>query len=71
MAYVPHKQQYAAFYEDSSGANKQLDVPEKAVDLCMLARWNRELPFTELPNMAIDFLNNDSISGSTILEKTR
>ncbi|XP_055354283.1 uncharacterized protein LOC129599938 [Paramacrobiotus metropolitanus] len=41
----------------------------KPTDLCTLARWNMELPFTELPNMALTFLASDNISGEAIADK--
>ncbi|GAU87643.1 hypothetical protein RvY_00459-2 [Ramazzottius varieornatus] len=47
------------------------EAPQKSVDLCMLARWNRELPFAELPNMALDFLATNLISGNTTSDKAK
>ncbi|OQV13808.1 hypothetical protein BV898_12027 [Hypsibius exemplaris] len=43
----------------------------KNVDLCMLARWNRELAFAEMPNMALDFLANNNISGNSTSDKSK
>ena len=47
------------------------EAPQKNVDLCMLARWNRELPFAELPNMALDFLATNQLSGNTTSDKAK
>lgn len=49
-----------------------VSIPEKEddIDSCVLARWNYEYPYSELPNLAIAFLVNDTVSGSTISEKS-
>ncbi|XP_055346519.1 uncharacterized protein LOC129593995 [Paramacrobiotus metropolitanus] len=43
----------------------------KSKSFCALARWNMELPFSELPNMALQFLSNDSVSGATSTDKAK
>ena len=43
----------------------------KQIDLCMLARWNRELPFAELPNMMLEFLASDNVSGVAAYDKSK
>ncbi|XP_055346520.1 uncharacterized protein LOC129593996 [Paramacrobiotus metropolitanus] len=44
--------------------------PLRTKNMCTLARWNMELPFSELPNMALQFLLNDTVSGATVTEKS-
>ncbi|XP_055327330.1 uncharacterized protein LOC129580702 [Paramacrobiotus metropolitanus] len=40
-----------------------------ATDACYLERWNKELPFSELPHMLLTFLSSDDISGSSEQDK--
>ena len=47
------------------------ETPAKNIDLCMLARWNRELAFAEMPNMALDFLANNNVSGNSTSDKAK
>ncbi|OQV18419.1 hypothetical protein BV898_07621 [Hypsibius exemplaris] len=47
------------------------NINDSSVDPCVLMRWNRELPFTEIPRMTIGFLANDSVSGDSIAAKSQ
>ncbi|OWA50401.1 hypothetical protein BV898_14920 [Hypsibius exemplaris] len=47
------------------------DPTASRIDPCMLARWNYELPFSELPNMASGLLASDMMSGETTNAKAR
>lgn len=38
-------------------------------ELCALARWNMELPFSELPNMMLTYLASINVSGDTAQSK--
>ncbi|OQV13905.1 hypothetical protein BV898_11900 [Hypsibius exemplaris] len=78
--YVPYRNHYGSYYETTTPSplintnQAALNVPvapKKDVDLCTLARWNRELPFAEMPNMIIEFLANDTVSNATTSEKAR
>ncbi|OQV13906.1 hypothetical protein BV898_11901 [Hypsibius exemplaris] len=66
--YVPLSDRYTA---STATQTRDLEQPNQHIDLCTLARWNRELPFADIPNMALQFLQNDAISGSTIADKSK
>ncbi|GAV01753.1 hypothetical protein RvY_12412 [Ramazzottius varieornatus] len=77
QSYVPYRDQYGQYYATTtpspliSGNQAVTPAVKKELDLCTLARWNRELPFTELPNMALQFLMNDSVSGISTIDKAK
>ena len=56
QSYVPYRDQYGQHYVTTTPSplvsGNQALQPEikKQLDLCTLARWNRELPFTEVYN---------------------
>ncbi|GAU95130.1 hypothetical protein RvY_06805 [Ramazzottius varieornatus] len=76
--YVPFRDKYkqpptsvvypTVFYATSNQPTQR--KVEKQYEMCTLARWNRELPFTELPNMMMHFLTNDNVSGNTTEDKS-
>ena len=70
--YVPYRYRYLTDSNETksnttatSNGMTSPTVPPivKSINLCTLARWNMELPFTELPNMVMSFLADDKISG--------
>ncbi|XP_055353817.1 uncharacterized protein LOC129599555 [Paramacrobiotus metropolitanus] len=67
--YVPyrHSSAYTTASPPSATSGTPGTLPTRSY--CSLARWNMELPFSELPNMALHFLANDSASGATFTEK--
>lgn len=75
--YVPYRSRFATQAPAAPVVIPSSSIPSPAaaasanknVDVCLLYRWNQELPFTETPNMAIDFLANDTVSGSNIQSK--
>jgi hypothetical protein len=72
-SYVPFRSRFVVSQGslEAKGSSKEGDVPKKKrnIELCMLHRWNQELPFTEIPNMAMAFLANDTISGNDLNAK--
>ncbi|XP_055342285.1 uncharacterized protein LOC129590879 isoform X2 [Paramacrobiotus metropolitanus] len=83
-AYVPYRYRHKHYMADLAAnmsaqaaadqaqaalTNKAQDSSTPPTDLCVLEKWNRELPFTELPNMLLTFLANDDISGSDVGSK--
>ncbi|XP_055353807.1 uncharacterized protein LOC129599550 [Paramacrobiotus metropolitanus] len=71
-SYVPYRYSYYA----ESSAPSVYTTPSPAntaekVDVCTLARWNLELPFSELPNMILRFIASENISGSSDAGKAR
>lgn len=49
---------------------EDLEEEQNTTDTCSLARWNREIPFAELPNMVLEFLTSDTISGNSTANKS-
>jgi hypothetical protein len=74
-SYTPYRARYGEYMTTTPSpiiqgqAQTPAPPPKKDVDLCTLARWNREIPFSELPNMVLDFLANDTISGTSTSQK--
>lgn len=79
-SYIPHRYrcQTAGFCSAGAIAGEPVEELHLTTPLstystqpCILARWNFELPFTELPNMVAGGLATDLISGDTLPEKSR
>ncbi|XP_055347585.1 uncharacterized protein LOC129594798 isoform X2 [Paramacrobiotus metropolitanus] len=73
--YVPYRERYHDYFTTTMPPTGMLRVTTPAqakdIDLCTLARWNRELPYSEVPNMALLFLSNDTVSGNTTADKAK
>lgn len=79
-AYIPFRYRFRGKNDSTQTADiattSTTAMPLKSDDsppslLCALQRWNRELPFTELPNMLLSFISDDEHSGKEYSEKAR
>ncbi|GAU95669.1 hypothetical protein RvY_07252 [Ramazzottius varieornatus] len=73
-SHVPfrYRYKYSTYYYPVKALPADLsETSARTVDPCMLARWNFELPFSELPNMAAGLLANDMVSGESTTAKAR